>query len=942
MLVLNCHGLFAQFFETGQSPASLRWRQINSTNFRVIYPETFDGQIYRLTRILEESWETTGHTLDHQPRRIPVIIHNHHARSNGMVVWAPRRMELYPIHPRTGRGGDWLTQLALHEQRHVVQVDKLNQGITRIFSWLIGEQAIGATAGRIPPWFYEGDAVVTETVLTEWGRGRRASFDMPMRTLLLSRPGIFGYDKFLHGSFRDFVPDHYQHGYYLVSGLRREYGPGLWSNAMDFTARRPYFLTPFMRSLRNDTGLNIAQLHQDVLAGFFDELMPLYDTLDLPEYGKINRRKDDLYLNYHYPVWIGDTAVIALKSGIGHADELVIVDLDGNENSIIHPAVLSSPVIAQSGSRIAWTEYQPDLRWSLNDHSVIRVHDFITGHSIRIGSKSRYFSPAFAPGGLFIAVVETDFQNRDRIVLLNSVTGEVAASWSAPSGVNIQLPVFDDDGNRILAAGVSEKGTSIVSLDRHTGRWSIVMELSHSTISRIFPCDGHICFNSDLYGTDNIFSLDEESGNLYRITSSPFGGLGGSFSPDGSVVWSDYTWRGFDLAFTDFDPLPEDEPQRGLREELVEALSLHESGNRAGSNTDTTLWQSVPYRKGANLFNFHSWAPFYLDYGGLEFDELPVWPGLTLLSQNLLNTASTQLGYSYVEGNHVVHGNFAWKGWYPVIEAGFDYGSEPRMIMGSDTIGPPGMPPAAQLNLTGAVYVPLNLSRGRYIAGLQPRLIVNYDNSLYHYENQDYQRGMVTMEARLWAFRQSRRSFRDLAPRWGQTVLLRRFDAPFEPDILGSISSLELTLYFPGLFPHHSLKIEGALQRQDPERYLYTSMVRFPRGYPRETTESLQIIRNSYSFPFLYPDFNIPGVLYIKRFSADLFADFGINRWTVAANGNLRREEMEERLFSWGGGITTNFHVLRLIFPINASVAIARIPGRNEIAPVFSLGMMLQ
>ena len=53
---------------------------------------------------------------------MPIILHPYQMNSNGMVVWAPRRLELYttpmadPLYAR-----DWVTQLAVHEGRHIGQ-----------------------------------------------------------------------------------------------------------------------------------------------------------------------------------------------------------------------------------------------------------------------------------------------------------------------------------------------------------------------------------------------------------------------------------------------------------------------------------------------------------------------------------------------------------------------------------------------------------------------------------------------------------------------------------------------------------------------------------------------------------------------------------------------------------------------------------------------------
>jgi hypothetical protein len=936
---------YAQFYETGQAPASLQWEQIRTANFRIIFPRSFAPRALELARLLEDAHELAGYSLSHQPDPVPVIVHNHNIRSNGLVAWAPKRMELYTTYPQSIRGGDWLTQLVVHEQRHVVQIDKLNQGVLRVLSLLLGEQAVGISTGRIPGWFYEGDAVVAETALTPAGRGRTPSFYMPMRALLLNRTEFYSYDKYLHGSFRDYVPDRYQYGYRMVSELRKGYGQGIWENVIDYTARRPYYLAPFYRSLRHDTGMGMSSLHDSVVSVIRDEWQALHRGSDFEVYDKLNRREDSLYLNYRYPIWAGDSAVVALKSGIAQIDELVKVDLEGNEKSIFYPGPLSSPTLAISGNLVAWSEFQPDLRWRLASYSVIRVLDLETGQAGRISSRSRYFSPAFSPGGHSLAVVETDNANNDHLVLLDPATGREIAAYPAQRGKNLQQPVFGPDGNRIMVTAVCIEGTSILSLDTRSGAWTTLREPSMANISGVFPCGELVCFHSDFSGIDNLYAMDEKEGTHYTVTLSASGAFDGALSASGNnLAWSDYTINGFDLASSPFDTelLRVRESKEYFRDELAESLMDQEKGvvsRRSGY--DTTGWEIRPYRERMNLFRFHSWSPFYYDYNDLNIEELPVSPGITLLSQNSLNTANTFIGYSYRNGHHVASGSFIYKGWYPVFEAAFDYGDEPQVFMGRDTIGPLNTASPGRLNLNGTVSLPLNLSSGRYIAGFRPMLRVNYNNSLFHYDQEDiYERGMITLATAFFAYRYSRRSLRDLAPGWGQVLTLRRSDAPFETENLGSISSAELTLYFPGMLPHHSLRITGALQRQAPVKYYYANHVRLPRGYAQEPAENLQLVKGSYSFPFLYPDISVPlpGVIYLKRFHAELFAETGVNiRRTGTDNGTGEWEN--ETLFSWGTMVTTNFHVLRAPFPINLGAGLAHIPGLNELSFLFSFSI---
>ncbi len=94
ILLLLVFSGYAQFYNQGEDPGYLKWRQIRTGHFRVIYPESFDKEAQRLTNILEYYYEPNAGYLDHKPAQIPVILHSHSVRSNGFVAWAPKRMEL--------------------------------------------------------------------------------------------------------------------------------------------------------------------------------------------------------------------------------------------------------------------------------------------------------------------------------------------------------------------------------------------------------------------------------------------------------------------------------------------------------------------------------------------------------------------------------------------------------------------------------------------------------------------------------------------------------------------------------------------------------------------------------------------------------------------------------------------------------------------------------
>src|SRR5680860_1761902 len=115
-----------QYFQTGQDPASIKWRQINTPNFQLIYPDYYELQAQKLGYILEKVYKYGSYSLNHSPEKISVILHTQTVKSNGLVAWAPKRAEFYTTPHQDIYPQDWLEQLALHEFRHVVQVDKLN------------------------------------------------------------------------------------------------------------------------------------------------------------------------------------------------------------------------------------------------------------------------------------------------------------------------------------------------------------------------------------------------------------------------------------------------------------------------------------------------------------------------------------------------------------------------------------------------------------------------------------------------------------------------------------------------------------------------------------------------------------------------------------------------------------------------------------------------
>ena len=69
----------------------VKFYQINTPNFRILYPKGFDNQAQRVANTLETIREPESHSMGALPKKISIILQNQSSLSNGFVTLAPRR-----------------------------------------------------------------------------------------------------------------------------------------------------------------------------------------------------------------------------------------------------------------------------------------------------------------------------------------------------------------------------------------------------------------------------------------------------------------------------------------------------------------------------------------------------------------------------------------------------------------------------------------------------------------------------------------------------------------------------------------------------------------------------------------------------------------------------------------------------------------------------------
>jgi len=926
-LFLSSQLAFGQYYNTGQDPASLKWMQIKTSRFTVIYPESYGSGGAIFAQSLDNAYSRLVSLYPEKNFKIPVIIHNYTIESNGYVAWAPKRMELYPTPEQNAVPLENEKQLALHELTHVFQMESLSAGFSKGISLLFGEQISGIIASLIPLWFLEGDAVLMESVLTESGRGRAPSFQKELKAIAVEQSNIYTYDKILNDSYRDYIPDYYQSGYQMVTWSFAKYDLQLWNKVLNYTARKPFTLNPVNISLSRNAGLTKKKLYTES----FDSLKTIW-TKEISDkkavtYETLNPSKKRKYINYYSPVFAGFDSIIAVKTSLDKIPQFVLITLSGESEKKIHiPGNMNPWTISYAKGKLVWVERSYDPRWENRSYSIIKLMDIRTNMIKKLSRKSRYMSAALSPDGKMISATENSINNRNSLVLIDANNGFILKTIAAPGNAYLQHPQWAEDGKEITVIYLTDGGEGIMSYSLANQKWKTLLITGRDDLQSAFLRNDSLFYISSHSGTDNIY-LQTTDGKITGLTNSKYGTT--DLNVKGNrILFSDYSFYGNDLCVVPFNESQENSNLKITSSSfLINRLELKPM---PGESTSSNSYTPQRYRKWQHLFKFHSWMPFYADLDQVRSDPSSIRPGVSILSQNTLSTLISTIGYEYsTENKNVFHSRVTWRGLYPVVESQLDYGNNPGIYKLGEAIENPFLIKPG-ITFTNTVYIPLRFTQGRFFEYLMPSLTSEYRNNyVYIKENGSFDYGQTTFYARLYFSNYSKRTYRDIYPRWAQTIDLYYSFAPFDRLIYGTSGVLKTAFYFPGFFPSNSIKIKLEKEKQQTEKYMFGNKVMFPRGYKNIKSKDIMLLSADYILPLIYPDFNISSILYLKRIRAGLFCDYAVatgnTYYESNASGQIQSyyNDYTEYFRSFGVELLADFHLLRIPYLISGGVQTA-------------------
>jgi hypothetical protein len=552
---------------------------------------------------------------------------------------------------------------------------------------------------------------------------------------------------------------------------------------------------------------------------------------------------------------------------------------------------------------------------------VIKLLDLKQHLARQLTARTRYLSASISPDGRFIAATENTIRNQNNLVIIDAINGFVLETVPAPANAFLQKPQWASSGAEITVISLTDKGEGIVSFNTATKLWKSLIEERSNDLQSSFLRNDSLFFVSSVSGTDNAYLLKPDR-TIVPLTRSRFGIS--DLSVNGhSLIFSDYSSSGNNICQT---TLVSGDSVKGIHNSsasyLINRFKSYPEPIITATENDYT---PAPYRKIQHLFRFHSWMPFYADIETIRSDPASVRPGLTLMTQNNLSTLISSFGYEYADKMHKFHSSIKWLGWYFVLESRLDYGNSPYIEKFRETVGDPSSI-LKGYELTNTISLPLTFQGGRFTKYFYLSASSKFkDDYIYLREKGHYDTGQNELTLRFYFSNYHRSSFRDIYPRWAQTIDLSYSYYPFDKAIYGDIFTGRTAFYFPGILKNNSLRLRFETENQNPVKFVLGNRALFSRSYDNIASKKHEFYSADYFLPIAYPDFNISSFFYLTRIRTNFFYDLtrGTGNYIFSSGSQgsaMDYHDFSETFRSFGVQLLSDFYVFRIPFMMSGGI----------------------
>lgn len=849
----------------GSNKPNTHWLQINTDTARVIFAPGMEASAQRVATILHSLHRNTAYSIGSGTRKVNMILQNQTTVPNAYVRMAPFRSELFmtPGQNSFSLGSvRWDDNLATHEYRHVQQLTNFGTGFTKVFSFFLGQEGqLLANGMTVPDYFFEGDAVFQETLVTTQGRGRLPNFFNEYKALWQANKK-YDWMRLRNGSLRSLSPDHYQTGYMLVAYGYEKYGPDFWKKVtQDATHFKGVFYS-FNNAVKRHSGVSYQQFCKDAMEHFkaisFPNNNSFYNGLQY-----LTGTKKGNVINYHVPQYTEDGGIVAVKQSYQQVPTFYLLQ-NGKEQKIRVKDIGLDNYFSYRNGKIIYSGYNINARWGWTEYSDIRVLDIKTGKQETITSRTKYFSPDLSLDGSTIIATHTRPNGSSELHLLDATSGAVKKILPNEAEYFFTQTRFIDNDNAVSAVRRLDGTMALVKINLATGTMEQLTPFSVNVVGYPYIQGGKIYFSMMDGESDKVFALNLADNSISRLTNNDNSVYQPAVNAQGEMVVSVFTNEGQRLAKLPVNSL---QPQAVAKAnpvtvgETYTPKALQQPGAGFVNDLPVNTYAVKKYSKATGLFNFHSRRPVV---------AAPEY-GYSFFSDNMLNIFNNSLTYTYNENerSHNVEYLATYGAWLPVIYGGVQGSFNRQFTFTSGNT----------VNFNSATarigaYIPLSFVSGRSSQNLSFGGSFNAEQLYYNgigkniLDNRSF--NYLSLFFNLSSF--SQQAQQHIFPRWGQTL-----SVGYRSSLQGlGFNKLVATanLYLPGLLRNHNLIINGAFQQRDTLGDIFSNTFPFSRGYTALRTRRMYKIGANYHFPIAYPDFGVGNIFYIQRLRGNVFFDY--------------------------------------------------------------------
>lgn len=865
-LLLSAFSLKAQLMGINSSiPPDIQWRQLNTDTVRVVYPEGLESQARRIGGMIHYMAKNNTGSMGEKVRKIDLFLLDKTVISNGYVAAPPFHSKFFTQAPQSSFAGttDWLDLLAIHEYRHVQQMSNGLNGVTKWLYYAFGEILwAGAAHLAAPPWFWEGDAVIQETLLSHSGRGTVPSFGVYLK-IIADQEDPFSYEKMVCGSFRDVVPNHYHLGYALSIYGRTQYGNDFWRDIYKEAVSYKRVLWPFSSALNARTDLRTADLYEKMMIETSSAISDQSIALDQQMLGE-----NGLPTTYSYPKFKDEHTLIVRKSDYKTASCLMKVDIDGDEEKLF-PVGYGMGTFDVYDDVVVWNEIRSHPRWSDVSYSNLFKHDLSTGKTKQLTDQSRYFAPSISGDGNKILVMETEEGMKNYLTILELESGKLIQRIPSPGNAFVTFPVWMD-GESIAWVAQKNNKQAVLTMDLNSGRTDTLVAAQYRLIEYLQFQKGYLYYLSNTSNQKNqVVRLDLKSRQItmshpdlvpYLVDMpeiSPAGKvafISSGFNQKKLAIVGEKAFFSFEKKTKDIDDL--DQLYRKGKSDYALFRLAKEEG---GILPDTFGFEAseTNYTPGIAKLKFHSWI------------LNPSIPNVSLMLQANDALGSTgfyiEPGYNFNEGTFFTKVKFSYGAYYPKVDLslntflnrGIDnFPDESNFIIWDEWV------------LGGRVSIPLSSTYRNHAYRFSPYVGYKFiqTNGFRDLGNPSYHAAYAGVSYS----RVQRSAYRSIYPRWGTSTnlhaqkVLNNLDQP--------VLDTRIKFYLPGFFKTHSTFIDTEFRYQDRGNvYVFPDDLYYSSQFGQLLSADWRgVTKLYYALPLAYPDVALGPFAFLKRLRMDV------------------------------------------------------------------------